>query len=110
MKKLFSFLFFFLLISVGVFAAFKVIGSSPEKSKGAATNYHYKIRSADITDLRTMSNWEVGTGGSDCGDGSDVPCVIAFTPGTSDPDFQTFLNNRNLSGLLAASQSQKESD
>ncbi|SDX02033.1 hypothetical protein SAMN05444410_10853 [Hydrobacter penzbergensis] len=72
------------------------------------TDYHYKIASTVIGDLRNIDNWEVGTG-NDCGTGTDVPCVIPYTASPSEPTFQDFLNNRTLDQLKAAASSQKMS-
>jgi hypothetical protein len=73
-----------------------------------ATDYHYKIASTDITDLRNINNWEVGTTtGTDCNTGPDVPCVIPYTATPSDPTFQDFLNNRTLDQLNADASSRK---
>lgn len=71
-----------------------------------ATDYHYKIASTNIDDLRNIGNWEVGTG-TDCNTGTDVPCVIPYTASPSEPTFQDFLNNRTLDQLKAAASSQK---
>ncbi len=79
--------------------------ASPANAK-LATNYHYKIASTNINDLRNIGNWEVGTG-TDCNTGTDVPCVIPYTSSASDPTFQDFLNNRTLAQLNAAASSQK---
>lgn len=73
-----------------------------------ATNYHYKSTSTDINDLRDMDNWEANVSTSpECGGGSELPCVIPFTPSGTETNFQTFLNNRDLPALILASTSQK---
>jgi hypothetical protein len=71
------------------------------------TQYHYKSSSANITDMRNISNWEQVSGStSPCASGDNVVCRITYDGNLA--AFDSYLDTQSADDLLDQADATKD--
>jgi hypothetical protein len=88
------------LLGLAVVAMAAATSAFTENNNANVTTHYYQANSEVLDDLREPSNWSTSPAGANCNTGTELPCAIEFTPSAGIPDFETYLETRDLEGMI----------